>query len=182
MTTERAEPLMVAWVCVWCGASLSPIDGVWTDEITRSGDYCSEGMAVGRTGTSPHLPFAPLDVGRLIEAVQRAMTDTKRAVDYSPLVKDIAAEYARLSPAATPSPVADALAARTARGKPESLLARQVAQGDRTGERWALRDAANAALTDFIYEHGSDFDPVKWPGFAALRAALLDEAPAGERG
>ena len=35
-----------------------------------------------------------------------------------------------------------------------------------------LREAGEAALTDFIYEHGSDFDEGMWPGMAALRAAL----------
>jgi hypothetical protein len=39
-----------------------------------------------------------------------------------------------------------------------------------------LRAAAEAALTDFIYEHGSDFDEAAWPGFVALRAALSGRA------
>lgn len=51
------------WTCDWCGNPLVPRDGVWTDEANRSGDYCPEGLAVGPTGTSPHLPrlSAPAD-------------------------------------------------------------------------------------------------------------------------
>ena len=35
-----------------------------------------------------------------------------------------------------------------------------------------LREAADAALTEFVDEHGSDFDAQYWPGMAAIRAAL----------
>jgi hypothetical protein len=35
-----------------------------------------------------------------------------------------------------------------------------------------LEYLADAALTGFIFQHGSDFDEVTWPEFAALRTAL----------
>ena len=41
-----------------------------------------------------------------------------------------------------------------------------------TERRRVVESAAEAALTDFVYEHGSDFDAVEWPGMAALRAVL----------
>lgn len=44
------------WMCEWCGVPLNAMDGVWT-EPNGSGDYCPEGLAVGPTGTSPHLPL-----------------------------------------------------------------------------------------------------------------------------
>ena len=31
-----------------------------------------------------------------------------------------------------------------------------------------LQEIADAALTDFVYAHGSDFDRAEWPGMAAL--------------
>lgn len=38
--------------------------------------------------------------------------------------------------------------------------------------RQTFRELADAMLTAFIYEHGSDFDAAQWPEAAALRAAL----------
>jgi hypothetical protein len=35
-----------------------------------------------------------------------------------------------------------------------------------------LREAAEAALTDFVFVHGSDFDAVEFPGMAWLRSLL----------
>lgn len=54
--TPVAERGGLRALCEWCGATLTAEDGVWTDLDTNSGDYCPEGLAVGRTGTSPHLP------------------------------------------------------------------------------------------------------------------------------
>lgn len=61
------EPLTAT--CAWCGVPLVAADGTWTDHA-GSGDYCPEGLAVGPTGTSPHLPRVAsqadsLDVERL---------------------------------------------------------------------------------------------------------------------
>lgn len=61
------EPLTPEWTCQWCGSPLTPDDGVWTDDA-NSGDYCPEGLAVGSTGTSPHLPVATLDAARNVTA------------------------------------------------------------------------------------------------------------------
>ncbi len=40
-----------------------------------------------------------------------------------------------------------------------------------------LREAAEAAMTDFVFANGSDFNEAEWPGFAALRAALAAPTP-----
>ena len=63
-------------------------------------------------------------------------------------------------------------------------FANAIETGVMLGERAAARPAdgeglrayAEAALTDFIAEHGSDFDGREWPGMAALRS-VLDARP-----
>jgi hypothetical protein len=55
MTIDDVDRHIATATCQWCGVPLVPEDGTWT-EPGGTGDYCPEGLAVGRTGTSPHLP------------------------------------------------------------------------------------------------------------------------------
>jgi len=56
-----SPPSELTATCLWCGVRLVPEDGTWTGP-DGTWDYCPEGLAVGATGTSPHLPV--LDAAR----------------------------------------------------------------------------------------------------------------------
>ncbi len=62
----------------------------------RDQELWQNGFEAGKQAAVP-APDARLDVERLAWAIQGAMTDTGKAVDYSPLAHAIAAEYVALS-------------------------------------------------------------------------------------
>ncbi len=78
------------YACEWCGDPLTAGDGVWTHPL--SGDYCPEGLAVGRTGTSPHLPVRPgwslvpteelADPTLVLELLDRAVLTTEDETEW----------------------------------------------------------------------------------------------------
>lgn len=82
-----------------------PVAGAeWKDAIRerlaredwRTADGLSVIVPIGAAEAALRSTAPALDVERLSEAVQRAMTDTGRSVDYSPLAAAIASEYAAL--------------------------------------------------------------------------------------